>query len=221
MSKSGARTAAPETRGRAIHWARLYDLGTRWLSFGRDRAIRELVIELAQLRSGDRVLDVGCGPGNLAMSAKARVGLAGAVFGIDAAPEMIELAREKAARARSDVAFQVGLIEAIPFPEAQFDVVLSTFMLHHLPVDVKRLGVAEIQRVLKPGGRFIGVDFQPSTNRVLRALAHVLSGHHLEESDLRRLEPLMREAGFATVEVGATRFRAVAFIRGTAAKVAA
>ncbi|MFI5397970.1 MAG: class I SAM-dependent methyltransferase [Candidatus Binatia bacterium] len=207
--------AAPKTRGRVIHWARLYDWGNRWLTFGRDRAIRELVLELAQLKPGDQVLDVGCGPGSLAVAAKAKVGSAGAVSGIDASPEMIAAACRKAARLGVDVAFRVGLIEAIPFPNAQFDVVLSTFMLHHLPEDLKRKGIAEIHRVLKPGGRFLGVDFQPSAYSVTRVLTRSLFGHHMMESDLGKLEPLMRETGFATVEVGTTRYRTVGFARGT------
>lgn len=221
MTKPLTSGPHPKTRGRTIHWARLYDWGNRWLSFGRDRAIRELVLDLAQLKSGDKVLDVGCGPGSLAIAAKAKVGWAGAVSGIDASPEMIEVAGRKAARLGVDVVFQVGLIENLPFPNGQFDVVLSTFMLHHLPEDLKRTGIAEIYRVLKPGGRFLGVDFQLPTNSVIHTLARLLCGHHMTHSDLRRLPPIMEEAGFTDVEMGTTKYRAVAFVRGKAAQLAA
>ena len=145
---------APKTAGRVIHWARWYDLFGRLISFGRDKAIREKLIELAAPAPGEKVLDVGCGTGTLALALKSRVGT-GEVHGIDASPEMIEVAREKVAKAGSDIDFQVALIEAIPFPDASFDLVTSSLMLHHLPDDLKRTGLDEIRRVLKPGGRFV------------------------------------------------------------------
>src|SRR5947208_14791730 len=72
---------------------------------------------------------------------------------------MIELARRKAARAGVPMRFEVGVIEALPYPANRFDVVLSSLMLHHLPDDVKRRELADIRRVLEPGGRVVAVDF--------------------------------------------------------------
>ena len=108
---------APTTTGRVIHWARYYDLFGKLISFGRDKAVREKLLELAAPSPGEKMLDVGCGTGTLTIALKAEVG-AGEVHGIDASREMIEVAKEKAARAGSDIAFQVALIEAIPFPDA-------------------------------------------------------------------------------------------------------
>src|SRR5215212_2916641 len=92
-------TDAPQTAGRVLHRARWYDLFGRVISFGRDKAIREKLIELAAPVPGEKMLDVGCGTGTLALAIKPQVG-AGEMHGIDASPEMI----------------QVALIEAIPFP---------------------------------------------------------------------------------------------------------
>jgi len=86
-------------------------------------------------------------------------GPAGETCGIDPAPEMVELARRKAAQAGVTVRFEVGVIEALPYPPDHFDVVLSSLMLHHLPDELKRRGLAEIHRVLKPAGRLLAVDF--------------------------------------------------------------
>lgn len=114
-----------------------------------------------------------------------------------------------------DVGFQVGLVEDIPFPDGEFDVVLSRLVLHHLPDDLKRRGVAEMRRVLKPGGRFLAVDFTPPTHPWLRGLVTLLIGHHeMMRSDIRKLSPILEEAGFTGIEVGKTRHSLFSFVRG-------
>src|SRR5919199_6090530 len=119
-SKMRHKTAdAPQTAGRVLRRARWYDLFGTVISFGRDKAIREKLIELVVPAPGEKVLDVGCGTGTLALALKPSVGT-GEVHGIDASPEMIEVAKQKAAKAGSDIGFRVALIEAIPFPEATF-----------------------------------------------------------------------------------------------------
>src|SRR5215831_1381816 len=148
---------ALETEGRAIRWARLYDLGTTLLSFGRLSALHRRVVDLARIAPGERILDVGCGPGRLALAAAAVTGSAGEACGIDPAPEMIALARRTAAQRAVRARFDVGVIEALPYPDQRFDVVLSSLMLHHLPDDLKRRGLAEIHRVLKVDGRIVAV----------------------------------------------------------------
>src|SRR3990172_439399 len=156
---------APKTAGRVLHGhARWYDLFGRVISFGRDKAIREQLIELAAPAPGEKVLDVGCGTGTLAIAIKPQVG-AGEVHGIDASPEMIQVAKEKSAKDGSDIHFRVALIEAIPFSEASFDLVTSTLMLHHLPDDLKAKGFLEIRRVLKPGAGFSDVEAIPTRHK--------------------------------------------------------
>jgi ubiquinone/menaquinone biosynthesis C-methylase UbiE len=93
-------------------------------------------------------------------------------LGIDPAPEMVELARRNAVRAGVRARFDVGVIEALPYPDDHFDVVLSSLVLHHLPDELKRRGLAEIRRVLKPGGRVVAVDFAATPSD---GIGHLLS----------------------------------------------
>jgi ubiquinone/menaquinone biosynthesis C-methylase UbiE len=206
------------TRGRTISWAAGYDVLVGWMTLGQEAALRQMTVELAQVKPGDQVLDVGCGTGSLTIAAKKAAGPAGEVHGIDPAPQMIELARRKAVRAGAEVNFQVGLIEDIPYPEGKFDLVLSSLMLHHLPDDLKRKGFSEVHRVLKPGGRFVAVDFDPPTRPPARWLAALFFGHGMLQSNLRTLEAMLQSAGFIETQTGKTRYGLLAFLQGTASK---
>jgi ubiquinone/menaquinone biosynthesis C-methylase UbiE len=196
-----------ETTGRVLRRARLYDLLSRKMSFGRDK-----LIHLAAPAPGENVLDVGCGTGTLAIALNQKVA-PGEVHGIDASPQMIEVAKEKSAKAGLDIDFRVALIEAIPFADNVFDLVTSSLMLHHLPDDLKRTGLGEIRRVLKPGGRFVAIDLAIESHSPLGHLLSIL-GVARGESVLDKLAPMMRDAGFNPVETIATRSKKFAFIRG-------
>src|SRR5512139_1310603 len=86
----------PQTTGKTIHWASRYDMMSGLLGMGVNRPNSRMVIELAKINPGDKVLDVACGTGNLTLTAQSYTGPGGKVYGIDAAPEMIEVAKEKA-----------------------------------------------------------------------------------------------------------------------------
>jgi ubiquinone/menaquinone biosynthesis C-methylase UbiE len=202
----------PQTSGLTIHWAAQYDFFTTLLGLGVNRPNSRMVIELANIKAGDHVLDVGCGTGNLTQTARPAVGYKGAVWGIDASPEMIELARKKAASAGQVITFEVGLIEKIPYPAASFDVVISRLVIHHLPDGVKRLAFAEILRVLKPGGHLLVADFVPPSNPLLRHVTSAVVGEHMMQTDMRRILPLITEAGFVEVTSGPTRSAFLNFV---------
>jgi demethylmenaquinone methyltransferase/2-methoxy-6-polyprenyl-1,4-benzoquinol methylase/phosphoethanolamine N-methyltransferase len=204
MDQHETTTRAPETRGSLIRWARFYDVVTGVLTLGREGAYRRLTIEAAAIAPGERVLDVGCGTGTLSLLAKQAAGDSGSVVGIDGSPEMIAVAREKAAKANAQVEFKVALIEQIPFGDQEFDVVLSSFMLHHLPDDVKLAGFAEIRRVLKPDGRLVAVDLS-GASAGLPGLFFRLIGHHLPADYGRQLSTLMEQSGLRADAVPSDR----------------
>jgi ubiquinone/menaquinone biosynthesis C-methylase UbiE len=204
----------PETRGITIHWAGHYDLFSGLMGMGANRPNSRMVIELAGIQAGDKVLDVGCGTGSLTLTAKTYAGPEGEAYGIDAAPEMIAAARNKAAQAGMQVNFKVGLMEALDFEAASFDVVISRLAIHHLPDDLKGKGFAEILRVLKPGGRLLIADFKPPSNPLLRHLSRAVIGGHMMQTDIGSLPGMLEAAGFVEVRSGPTRSRFLGYVSG-------
>jgi ubiquinone/menaquinone biosynthesis C-methylase UbiE len=198
MRESYSSRTMANTTGAVVHWAARYDLLIALLTLGRERRFREKLLRLARVRPGESVLDIGCGTGTLAIAARRIVGASAIVHGIDASPEMIERARHKAAKARADAVFEVALAQSLPFPDAQFDVVLSTVMLHHLPRSARPEAVREARRVLKPGGRLLAVDFGGGTRKGL--LGHI---HGHGGVGARNLVALATEAGLSVIDSGA------------------
>jgi ubiquinone/menaquinone biosynthesis C-methylase UbiE len=177
-----------------------YDLKIWLASRGREGAFRERQLDLARLAAGETVLDVGCGTGTLAIAAARRVGVTGAVTGIDPSAELLERARKKARRAHVDVAFAQSGGEELPFPDAAFDVVLSSLVLHHLSHDALRSAAHEMHRVLRPGGRAVLVDMggqQPAQAKTMHA-------HHGGRApfDLDRIAERLPHIGFTVIETG-------------------
>jgi demethylmenaquinone methyltransferase/2-methoxy-6-polyprenyl-1,4-benzoquinol methylase len=130
-----------------------YDFITRLLSYGRDQAWKRDLMARAAIQPGDRVLDLATGTGDLAIAAASS---GAAVVGLDLAPRMIHLARAKPEA--SAVRFLVGDMTALPLPPASVDVVTTGYGLRNVP-DLDR-AIAEIGRVLRPGGRFLSLDFE-------------------------------------------------------------
>ena len=199
-----------------------YDSYMRKITFGRERIFREETVRLAQVKSGDSVLEVGCGTGTLTLAAKRQAGPSSKVCGIDIIPGMIEVSQQKAAQAKEDITFQLGSIDHIPFPANQFDVVMCSFMIFHMSETTLRKGITEVYRVLKPQGRFLVLDLALPTQPLQRFVAQKLLGSMLQH-DLHELLPLMEAAGFSNTEIAQAKFRVMglsvlSFVRGWAEK---
>jgi ubiquinone/menaquinone biosynthesis C-methylase UbiE len=214
MTKTEARNDAPSRTGLVLHAAVFYDLFVWLLTLGRERAFREGMLRLAHLQRGESVLDVGCGTGTLAITAKRQVGTSGTVYGVDASPEMIARAEKKARKAGVGVVFKKAFAQKLPFADVQFDVVLTTVMLHHLPRPARQELAIEMRRVLKPGGRVLAIDFGGADRKKKRFLDHF---HHRHgHVDLKDMIALLNEAGMNIVESGAVGMRDLNFVLATA-----
>ncbi len=195
-----SKASAKETKGLILKGGWRYDLMEWFIDTfmfrGQVRELRQRTATLARMQPGEAVLDVGCGTGTLAMEVQRRVGRAGRVAGVDPGTEQIARARARAARRHVPIEFQIGVIEQLPFPDQTFDVVLSTLMMHHLPAPLKRQGLAEIARVLKPGGRLVIADFKRKQERTGQA-----ARFHAGGSSMQDLAALIKEAGFEHLEI--------------------
>lgn len=190
MSSNNFQSSASisKQKGQMGLYAPWYDLIMILMTLGNEKKLRQKTIQLSQLKTGDKVLEIGCGTGTLTLEAKAQVGVAGEVAGIDIAPEMVAKSRKKAERSGSDIFFQEGSIAAIPFPDNRFDVVICSFMIFHMPEDIRRTGIAEIHRVLKPDGHVFIFDSAP-----LEELAQVMKGNSFTDIELGKIKFIYME----------------------------
>jgi arsenite methyltransferase len=167
------------------------------------RRRRALVGEALGAEPGERVLDLGCGPGFYVAELLERVGPSGSVVGVDASREMLAAARERCA-GHSNVDFRQGNATALPVDAATFDRALCVQVLEY--VADAPAALAELHRALRPGGRLVVWDVDWATvswhssepqrmERVLRAW----EGHLTHPSLPRTLAPQLRAAGFEQV----------------------
>jgi demethylmenaquinone methyltransferase/2-methoxy-6-polyprenyl-1,4-benzoquinol methylase len=165
-----ARIATPDDKRQFVRTlfatiADRYDLITVVLSYGRDRRWKERLVRLAGPVAGRRALDLATGTGDIAFSLSS----GGAeVVGLDITRRMIELAKEKIDGRAGAPAFLVGDMTALPFRAAAFEVVTTGYGLRNVP-DLER-AIAEIGRVVAPGGLVLSLDFNRPPNRLVRAV---------------------------------------------------
>jgi ubiquinone/menaquinone biosynthesis C-methylase UbiE len=199
-----------------------YDSYMRKITFGRERQLRDNTVKLAGVQPGNSVLEIGCATGSLTLAAKQAAGPGGRVCAIDIIPGMIEYSRNKAREAGVDIQFQTGSIDSIPFPDNQFDVVMCSFMIFHMSETTRMKGLAEIWRVLKPGGRLFIADLALPRQPFQRFIAEKFLGFS-QLPELSELLPVLKQKGFDSIETGSSAFRIVGisligFIRAAARK---
>lgn len=147
----------------------MYDPFTRLIGA---RRLHERLIDQARLRASDRILDIGCGTGNLTVLVAKRYPAA-TVVGLDPDPASLDRARRKAVRNKITASFDQAFAEALPYPDASFDVVLCALALHHVTEEHRIQALREIARVLRPGGNFHLLEMAKSDDfRPINRLVH-------------------------------------------------
>ena len=158
MSRDSGGAYIPALRIRAL--TRFYDPVVALTT--REREFKRRLVEQLGPAPEQRILDLGCGTGTLALLIKERQPAA-TVSGLDADPEMLARAEEKVDEAGFEVELNEGRSDAIPCDDGSFDAVVSSLFFHHLSRPVRDATAAEIVRVLAPGGELHVADWgQPA-----------------------------------------------------------
>lgn len=166
-----------------------YDRANTVLSGGVHHLWRRRAVSWSGARAGDRILDCATGTGDLAIAFQKAVGDSGSVTGTDFVPEMIELARHKSASIR----FEVADVTALPYDDDSFDISSISFGIRN--VNDPESGIAELARVIRPGGRVMVLELGQPQNRALGAVY-----------DAYRRNVLPRIGGMVTGDRGAYEY---------------
>ena len=222
MKTSSAQPSGTEIQTMFDRLAPRYDRFNKLVSLGMDRLWREEVLK--NVRDGERVLDLGCGTGDLAIGAAQKM-KSGEVVGLDFSASMLEIARNRAWKrlgAGVKVSFVRGAAEELPLEGSRFDLVVSGFVLRNIYERIGRV-MRGVHQTLIPGGRIAFVDFtEPPTgarkalwktymNTVGAAIGWSVFGKqypsfYLTDSAKRFLKPeefcsLLRDAGFSNIRL--------------------
>jgi demethylmenaquinone methyltransferase/2-methoxy-6-polyprenyl-1,4-benzoquinol methylase len=211
-----------------------YDQANQVLSAGIHHRWRRQAVHWSGAHAGDAVLDCATGTGDLAIAFRRAVGPGGRVVGTDFVPEMLAIARTKA----PSLEFRIADVTALPYADGTFDVASIAFGIRNVSNPAK--AIAEMARVLRPGGRVVVLEFGQPPNRLFRALYDTYRRHalprvggaitgergafeYLETSAARfpcgeEFVELMKRSGrFATVEYRPLTFGIAYLYRGVVA----
>jgi demethylmenaquinone methyltransferase/2-methoxy-6-polyprenyl-1,4-benzoquinol methylase len=143
-----------------------YDLVTSLLSYGCDQRWKRKLVAMASVEAHHEVLDLACGTGDITFLLAERL-IEGRVLGVDIIPDMIEIAnRKRVLRGVSNVSFQVADACCLNLAADSFDRITVGYGIRNVP-DISLL-LREVHRFLKPGGRFLSLDFSKPSNTLYR-----------------------------------------------------
>jgi ubiquinone/menaquinone biosynthesis C-methylase UbiE len=169
---------------------------------GRRRRVFAQLAAASGARPGDRVLDVGCGSGYFTRLMAKAVAPDGTAQGVDPSDEAI--AQATSLTRLDNCTFSAGVAQALDAPDGSYDVVVSSLTIHHLPDTLRPQAIAEMFRVLRPGGSILIADSRPPATRIGRRL---MSRHSpaMAHNPVDLIEPMVRAAGFEQLRSGDLR----------------
>lgn len=178
--------------------ARFFDFGV-WLAgfiVGSEKRIRRLTMDALALKEGQRVLDICCGTGTVALMA----GKMGAkAFGLDISMGMLEVAKKKILKNNLEARFVLANSEVMPFRAAVFDRAVASVGLHEMPVDAVKNTILEVKRVLKDGSRFVIFDYHKTEGfiDILQRLFFIFTEHETARDFIRfDIQKELADVGF-------------------------
>ncbi|MFF2087463.1 methyltransferase domain-containing protein [Nocardia sp. NPDC058176] len=191
--------------GLVIAGLRRYNLFTAVFFLGRHRRLLAELVTASGVSPGERALDVGCGPGKLVRALGTAVGPSGLAVGVDPSATAIDdnRRRDRVGRHR----YEQGSAQELPFDDAEFDVLTCTFVMHHIPERHRDAAIAQMWRVLRPGGRLLLADAAPSP-LMRRVFTRISGGDPFTAVDIRRYTDQVRAVGFTEVAYTANRHQA-------------
>lgn len=167
----------------------------------REKSFKPKLIRQAMLHPGERALDLGCGTATLTIGLKQAYPEA-EVFGLDGDARILEIAHRKAEKANAAINLEEGLSFEMPYGDEYFNSVVSSLFFHHLTPENKQKTLAEVFRVLKPGGRLHVADWGKPANFLMKIVSlpvEWLDGATTKDSFQGMLPELMTNAGFMNV----------------------
>ena len=186
-------------------------LGFHWLTpyydvvvgaVTQEKNFKEGLIRQAQFDAGQRVLDLACGTGTLAIRVK-QCFLSVNITAVDCDPIILSIAERKANRANVAIQFDQAFSENLPYPDESFDRVVTSLFFHHLTWENKKQTASEIFRILKPCGELHVADWGRASNLLMRGLfipVQLLDGFNNTQDNVSgKLVGLFKQTGFAKV----------------------
>lgn len=165
-----------------------------------DRKLKHYLLGRLHIRSGDTILDIGCGTGTLALLVKSTCPEV-TMIGLDIDEQILRIAHRKAFHEGLAIALTQGETFRLPYRDCSFDSVVSTFVFHHLTVEDKLRTAAEVFRVLRPGGELSVLDFGKPYSVYGKLLSFVLRWvEELKDNVQGKLPEMFFAAGFNAVE---------------------
>lgn len=188
----------------------LYDIVCSMAGLGK--SFKEKVLQTIRLQDGWTVADVGCGTGTFLKIARERHPQV-RFIGLEPDKRALVIARARLRRAGADVALREAFAESLPLPDCSVDACFSTLMLHHLPDRTKRRAIAEMHRILKPGGFTVIADFGESRSALLRKMLFFEKLEYLD-GNLKDLIPqYLTEIGFRDITTVFRHFPGIHVLR--------
>lgn len=186
---------------------------------GLGKSFQKKILNYAQIKDGESILDVGCGAGGLLVMIKSNYPKC-KVTGVDPDGKILKLAKGKILRKNLDIELINTWAEELPFGSSTFDLVISSLTFHHLPTEIKKQALKEIYRVLRKDGRFLLVDIgEPKT--LFWKIKYLLdperifsTGEYMKDNLEGKIPILVKNVGFRVKEVS-PRYKCVQFFEAT------